>query len=238
MRQLLRVPLHYTQITPHRVPLEKQKYVPRFRRDPNAVPSARLYHTRQIAAALPGQTGHTFIRGFAEEGRMPSIPQDVAETREPMVDPTEDRRDMPHPLSDDFCRIMVFDKAHLSPPKELWTRHNIDQLDRITGRPIPVFQESIRGKFEFLGWYRILRWQLRRGGIVGDPSRERRPAPELMNFILRRQQSQVEKPKEYWADVTRSDWARVELEKVHDSTLGNPMSRVGTKQTSGKVRPV
>ncbi|EKM51458.1 uncharacterized protein PHACADRAFT_263595 [Phanerochaete carnosa HHB-10118-sp] len=133
------------------------------------------------------------------------------------VEADDNTADHEHPqraLRDEFCRIMVHDKAHLAPPKELWTRHNITQLDMNVGRPVPLFQESAarRHAFEFLGWYRIVRWELCKGG-----------SKEVRAFVAKRKVSQVDKPWEYWTGVLGHDWARVELEKVNDSSLCNPM---------------
>lgn len=197
-----------------------QKYVPRFKRDANAVPSFRLYTQKDIANAIPGERNHTFNRGFAPLDAV--HPSSHASSHDAMTVPSEaepnspNREELLHSLSDEFCRIMVHDKAHLSPPKELWTRHNIEQLDVNIGRPVPLFQESSakRQSFEFLGWYRIVRWELCQG-----------KSKEVQAFVSRRKVSQADKPREYWLGVLGQDWARVELEKVSDATLGNPMEQ-------------
>jgi hypothetical protein len=191
-----------------------QKYVPRFKRDANAVPSFRLYTQRDIADAIPGEGNHTFNRVFAPLDN----PVGLAET------PTGSNASVPvspspgepqRALADEFCRIMVHHGAHLSPPKELWTRHNnIAQLDTNTGRPAPLFQESAarRHSYGFLGWYRIVRWELCEGG-----------SQAVQDFVTKRKVSQADKPWDYWKGVLGQAWARVELEKVNDPVLHNPM---------------
>ena len=192
-----------------------QKYIPRFKRDANAIPSIRLYTQRDIAAAIPGEGNHTFNRVFAptnDEAEAIAEPEpNIEDGAEPALASDEQPQ---RALGDEFCRIMVHDKAHLSPPKELWTRHNIAQLDANVGRPIPLFQESGARKhyFEFLGWFRIARWELCPGG-----------SKAVQDFVTRRKVSQVDKPREYWNGVLNQDWARVELEKVKDAALRNPM---------------
>ena len=185
-----------------------QKYVPRFKRDANAVPSCRLYTQREIAEAIAGEASHTFNRAFAPAEGAPA----GGETGEGDVAAASPAR----PLADAFCRIMVHARAHLAPPHELWTRHNLAQLDANVGRPVPLFQESSarRHAFEFLGWYRIVRWELCRGGGAA-----------VQAFVARRRVSQADKPREYWVGVLGQDWARVELERVEDASLGNPMER-------------
>ncbi|KIP07189.1 hypothetical protein PHLGIDRAFT_429279 [Phlebiopsis gigantea 11061_1 CR5-6] len=191
-----------------------QKYVPRFKRDANAVPSFRLYTQRDIAEAIPGEASHTFNRAFAP---VDDTPADEETCTAVSVDTAAASHDAPaRPLADEFCRIMVHDRAHLAPPKELWTRHNIAQLDANVGRPVPLFQESSarRHTFEFVGWYRVMRWGLCKGGSTA-----------VQAFVARRKVSQVDKSREYWVGVLGQDWARVELERVEDASLGNPMER-------------
>lgn len=109
---------------------------------------------------------------------------------------------------------MVHDKAHLNPPHELWTRNNLEQLDHNIGRPLPLFMESAAKArmFEFIGWYRITAW-------ARCPGRGK----DVLNFIQKRQVSQTARSREYWEKALSEDWARVELEKVTDNALRNPM---------------
>lgn len=201
-----------------------QKYVPRFKRDANAVPSFRLYSQRDIMDTIPGEGNHTFNRAFAPvddaktettESQAVSSSATCASLDAAASSPTSHEQPGPR-LADEFCRIMVHDKAHLSPPKELWTRHNIAQLDANIGRPVPLFQESGAKKhsFEFLGWYRIVQWELCKG-----------KSGEVQAFVSKRKVSQIDKPREYWVGALGQDWARVELAKVSDASLGNPMER-------------
>ena len=113
---------------------------------------------------------------------------------------------------------MVHDKAHLTPPHELWTRNNIEQLDSNVGKALPLFMESAarRRSFEFLGWYRITRWTRCIGG-----------GQDVRGFIEKRQISQTARSGEYWESALSEDWARVVLEKVNDPLLGNPMEKSG-----------
>ncbi|GJE95288.1 hypothetical protein PsYK624_114710 [Phanerochaete sordida] len=109
---------------------------------------------------------------------------------------------------------MVHANAHIAPPKELWTRYNIAQLAANAGRPLPLFQESAAGrhKFGYVGWYRIVRWNVCKGGSA-----------EVRAFVAKRRVSQADMPREYWAGVLGQDWARVQLDKVDDPAFGNPM---------------
>lgn len=191
----------------------------------NAVPSFKLYTQRDITEAIPGEGNHTFNRAFAAQSDQvpadapPSSPSDnttEAQAEESSSSPGQERPQQA--LADEFCRIMVHDKAHLSPPKELWTRHSISHLDANVGRAIPLFQESAarRHSFEFLGWYRIVRWELCKGR-----------SKEVQEFVARRKVSQADKPREYWMSVLGQDWAKVELERVNDPLLRNPMEWLG-----------
>ena len=116
---------------------------------------------------------------------------------------------------------MVHDKAHLHPPNELWTRNNFAQIEQhiACGKPLPLFQESIARmkSFEFIGWYRIVRWEVCKGG-----------GPEVLQFVQKRQMSQRARTPEYWRGALQDDWARVELEKVNDPALGNPMEKLSS----------
>ena len=106
---------------------------------------------------------------------------------------------------------MIHKYAHLSPPRELWTRNNIAQLDVNVGRPLPVFQEVTLNKFEFLGWYKITAWELCPGGGTA-----------VQTFVRRRKVSQRDRTAEYWAKALGQDWGRVQLERVRGMTV-NPM---------------
>ncbi|KAJ3551253.1 hypothetical protein NM688_g4808 [Phlebia brevispora] len=186
------------------------KWVPRWRQNPNAVPSVRLYSEKQIQEALPsGRKNHTFTRALAPTEHTISEVE-VAQDKQSEDLPPE------LPLADEFCRIMVYDKAHLNPPHELWTRNNLEQLDINIGRAVPLFEEAParRKMFEFIGWYRIVRWTRCRGG--GD---------EVLDFIQKRKLSQASRTREYWDSALKEDWAKVVLEKVNDAALKNPMEK-------------
>lgn len=120
-------------------------------------------------------------------------------------------------LSDELCRIMVHDKAHLNPPHELWTRNNFAQIAHAVGTPLPLFQESgAHGHlFEFLGWYRVVQCTVHKGG-----------GPAVMAFVQKRKISQTARTAEYWRGALQDDWAQVVLERVNDPALGNPMAKM------------
>ena len=53
------------------------KWVPRWKRDPNAVPSVRLYSEVEIKKVIPGEHhSHTFTRGV-----LPAAPQTAGEPK-------------------------------------------------------------------------------------------------------------------------------------------------------------
>ena len=70
----------------------------------------------------------------------------------------------------------------------------------------------MRGRKSCMGRYRC--GYRRRGG-----------GGAVQAFVARRRVSQADKPREYWVGVLGQDWARVELERVEDASLGNPMER-------------
>lgn len=203
--------------------------MPRFKRDVNALPSAiALYPIHDIEQAIPGGDHHTFVRDIPDA---PAV--DTAQTTAIVPDEHEHsgRQDAGTSItveptsgklqpslrstvvpSENFCRIMIHKNAHLTPPKELWTRNNTDQLDANVGRPLPVFQEAHGRQFEFLGWYRVVKWDLCAGG-----------GAQVRRFIERRRLSQKERSVEYWAKAFGESWARVELDRVRDGSLPNPM---------------
>lgn len=193
--------------------------MPRFKRDANVVPDVlALYRLHDIEQKIPGGPHHTFVRSLANvEGTShlhdPNSVLDVAHAAD-----EEDTQPGSHRattlLSEEFCRVMIHNNAHLSPPRELWTRNNIAQLDSNIGRPLPVFQETTGRQFEFLGWYRIARWQLCLG-----------KGTEVRRFIERRKISQKERTVEYWTKALGENWARVEMERVSDTSLQNPMGK-------------
>ncbi|KAI0086846.1 hypothetical protein BDY19DRAFT_333632 [Irpex rosettiformis] len=202
-----------------------QKYVPRFKRDPTAVASAitKLYAQQEIMKKFGGQSNHTFCRSPDPNPPPPlqdSEVTDHAPEETPAADPESpvnagDQQVVLHPLIDEFCRVMIHKHAHLSPPKELWTRNNIPQLDANIGRAVPVFSEVTTNGFEFLGWYKITRWELCPGGGAA-----------VQNFIRRRKFSQRDKTADYWRKALGQDWARVQLERVSEMTV-NPMQIEG-----------
>ncbi|KAI0697994.1 hypothetical protein BC835DRAFT_1336401 [Cytidiella melzeri] len=181
------------------------KYVPRFKRDPTAVSSALTTYTYQdIAKKMPGQTQHTFVRAV--------VSQDAALDSDTTQDDSEGQASADlHRLDESFCRVMIHKHAHLSPPTELWTRNNMSMFDTNIGRPLPVFQELRANRFEFLGWYRITRWELCEGG-----------SPVVRRFIERRKVSQRDRTLEYWQKALGESWARVEMERVRELTA-DPM---------------
>lgn len=201
--------------------------MPRWKRNPGAIPSIRLYSELQIKEKLPGEhNSHTFTRGVAVTGRrihgnrvyrvsLLPFPADQVIATDNDNGPT-DATAADQSLVDEFCRIMVHDKAHLNPPHELWTRNNLAQLDQNIGKALPLFIESAAKarSFEFVGWYRIKAWARCPGG-----------GRDVLSFIQKRQVSQTARSWEYWEKALSEDWARVELEKVNDPALGNPMEK-------------
>ncbi|KAI0781696.1 hypothetical protein BC629DRAFT_1594425 [Irpex lacteus] len=189
-----------------------QKYVPRFKRDPTAVSSSiALYSHSDIAQKIGGDLNHTFCRAFVPPTQpLQPATRDIAATDTP-VEPEVQGEQSVRPLSDEFCRIMIHRYAHLSPPRELWTRHNIAQLDANIGRPLPVFQEVTTNRFEFLGWFAITKWELCTGRSTA-----------VQNFVKKRKVSQRDRTVEYWAKALGQDWARVQLERVREMS-NDPM---------------
>lgn len=190
-----------------------------------------MYNEHQIREAIPGQLkAHTFTRAL--------LPRDASESQRTaqkmlskidingsLASSTSDEQpettsspvsSSPEVLSDELCRIMVHDKAHLNPPYELWTRNNFAQIEQAVGKPLPLLQESgARGHlFGFLGWYRVVRCTVCKGG-----------GAEVMEFIQKRKISQTARTPEYWRSALQDDWARVVLERVNDPALGNPMAK-------------
>ena len=116
-----------------------------------------------------------------------------------------------------FTSIWVHTNTHPNAPKELWTRENIDLLSQNIGRPIPTHVEHafLPTVFNFVGSYRIVDWRLHKAGSA-----------EAVAYIATLKTMQRSKKDEYWAEVSRGDWAQVELEKVVDPILvGNPKHR-------------
>ena len=75
------------------------------------MPSFRLYTQRDIAKAIPGEGNHTFNRDFAEADESAAPAQSDSELGERgPVSPSQDEPQ--RALAEQFCRIMVHDKAH------------------------------------------------------------------------------------------------------------------------------
>lgn len=194
----------------------------------------RLYSEAQIKDAIPGEPhSHTFTRALAPQepnaGKCVGIVStEIGCTHAKPIgytfsgdktteQPAEGISAAEAPLAEEFCRIMVHDKAHLNAPHELWTRHNVAQLDVNMERPIPLFQQGNPGKvsWEFVGWFQVVSWTNCIGG-----------GREVRDFIQRRRVSGRTHTAEYWQSALADDWAKVMLEKVNDPALGNPVAAV------------
>lgn len=160
-----------------------------------------LYHLKFIPAALPGEHKHVFNRATKRAGD--ASRGDVTYQAAAL-------------LSHLFCSIIVRLDAHLSPPEELWVDENVAYLNANLGRPVPLFQESVSKtrSFEFLGCYRIVRWQLCEAR--GD---------DVRAFVQQLREHHPGLSEEHWATIVTRDWARVELEQVMNPILSGSKNR-------------
>lgn len=113
-------------------------------------------------------------------------------------------------LADTFFCIVVDYQSHTSAPTELWISENIAYLQANSRRPIPAFvqRKATDDIFEFVGCYRIKRWELYQAG-----------SPEVKTYVDKRRLSQTEKREIHWTRLAQSNWAKVEVEEVVDPVL-------------------
>ena len=193
----------------------------------SGTPKVWRYSRTQIADLLFGERWSIFNRAFLPE--FCSLPNKIDNAEEY--------------LADTFCSIVVDDIGQLDPPNELWTMHNIDQLEANIGRVIPMFRRDKTKaqqyqRYELCGCFRITGWTLYRG-----------QSDEVVKFIdrLRMQKGEVSKtaysksaeawPYSFpshrsketevltWEAAVDRRWARVELEEVIDPILSGNRNR-------------
>ncbi|TFK53639.1 hypothetical protein OE88DRAFT_1733531 [Heliocybe sulcata] len=197
------------------------KYVPPAKRGERKWDgSTATYAMSDIQRAIPGERSHTFSRAYLD-------PSESSETKDAGVSrllvanlPDKSKNEHEDNLasitrkefSHTICRIQVSTRSHINPPDELWTRNNIFCLEENRGKPIPLFQASTdRRKMEFKGYYEITNITVYQGGS------------EVEKFIKERSESGRKKSKDTWEQLFGATWAKVDLRRVDDAALGNPM---------------
>lgn len=174
---------------------------------------AQMYSQRVLEHKFPGESGYTFNRASARPARHPapaSAGKTDLQSAAGAVDPIEPWDG----LSDYFSHILIAHNAHIMPPAELWTATHIGFLDANARRPLPVFVESPArpGHFEFVGCYRILRFELLMHGDMA-----------LGEFFDARRAMRRQGGEGGDAPGEGSEWARVELEEVVDPIMSGDL---------------